>query len=350
MNYAEAYQKEMYDDYLNTFKASQEESRKPIICPETFKGQVCKLCEYCKQILFNKNLKNSQISEAAGNLNRKFKYYSSIIFPLVNPSEIYVFEYGMEIYKKLMAMHMDPESEYKGFYDPRTGRNLHIIKTPDPNPKKTSYDVEPRSMATPLLDMSVLSRLPKLDQILELLKTSSVKLIPQSKFSPARTEVRFLPSWFGPGFEIFWSMLKYHYQVSQDVFDAIQRGEVDPFAEFRGVESKASPLTSPIQREPVKPTTTEAQRPKTGWEDFLLQAKTPQMSPEPRMDAMPIIGPSIEPGDEEDVDDTYPECHGKFDPTNPECTGPCKEDGWAQSCVELKEKLAKRRTARRLYK
>lgn len=348
MTYAEDYQKQMYEDYLNIFKTSQEESRKPIICPETFKSQICKLCEFCKQVLFNKALKNSPIAEAAGNLNRKFKYYSSIIFPLVNPAEIYVFEYGMEIYKKLMAMHMDPESEYKGFYDPRTGRNLHIIKTPDPNPKKTSYDVEPRSMATPLVDMSVLSRLPKLDQILELLKTSSIKTLPQSKLSAGRTEVRFLPSWFGPGFEIFWSMIKYHYQVSQDVFDAIQRGEIDPFAEFR--EPKVSPLTSPTQREPIKPTAatvrpitipTEAPpKPKTGWEDFLLQTK-----PE-----VPTKTEVVSTETEVEPDDTYPECHGKFDSTNPECTGPCMEDGWAQSCMELKEKLAKRKTARRLYK
>ena len=342
MSYAEDFEKQMYEDYLNTFKTSQEESKKPIICPETFKGKVCKLCELCKQILFNKNLKTPQLTEAAGNLNRKFKYYSSIIFPTVNPAEIYVFEYGMEIHKKLMAMHMDPESEYKGFYHPTTGRNLQIIKTPDPNPKKTSYDVEPRSMATPLVDMSVLTRLPKLDQILELLKTNSVKIISQSKFSPARTEVRFLPSWFGPGFEIFWSMIKYHYQVSQDVFDAIQRGEVDPFAEFR--DPKISPLTSPVQREPIRPITipfTEPPKPKTGWEDFLSQAK-----PAPITTNTEVASAE---GVEED-DDTYPECHGKFDSANPECIGPCKEDGWAESCEERAKEKAKRKTARRLYK
>lgn len=339
MSYAEDFEKQMYEDYLNTFKSSQEESKKPIICPETFKGKVCKLCELCKQILFNKNLKTPQLTDAAGNLNRKFKYYSSITFPLVNPAEIYVFEYGMKIYKKLMAMHMDPQSEYKGFYHPTTGRNLQIIKTPDPNPKKTSYDVEPRSMATPLVDMSVLTRLPKLDQILELLKTNSVKVISQSKFSPNRTEVRFLPSWFGPGFEIFWSRIKYHYQVSQDTFDAIQRGEIDPFAEFR--DPKISPLTSPVRQEPIRPTVATSPV-KTGWEDFLSQTKPASITTHTE-----VVSAAA---DVEEDDDTYPECHGKFDSTNPECTGPCKEDGWAESCEERAKEKAKRKTARRLYK
>ena len=345
MSYAEDFERQMYEDYLSTFKTSQEESKKPIICPETFKGKACKLCELCKQILFNKNLKTPQLTEAAGNLNRKFKYYSSIIFPTVNPAEIYVFEYGMEIHKKLMAMHMDPESEYKGFYHPTTGRNLQIIKTPDPNPKKTSYDVEPRSMATPLVDMSVLTRLPKLDQILELLKTNSVKIISQSKFSPARTEVRFLPSWFGPGFEIFWSMIKYHYQVSQDTFDAIQRGEIDPFAEFR--DPKISPLTSPTQFvKPINmPPTAATPTQKSGWEDFLSQSTQVKPSPLTVLADSALIGSVAE-----EDDDTYPECHGKFDSTNPECIGPCKEDGWAESCEERAKEKAKRKTARRLYK
>ena len=225
----DVYDKIMQEEYLKGQKTAGAKNA-PQICPE-MKGEKCKLCELCHEVFKTEKRKDSPLREKAGNYNQKKKYYSNIVFPALNPGEIRLFEYGEKIFRKLLNAQMDALSEYKGFFDYQTGRNLYIIKTPAPVKKNTNYDVEFRIQSTPIPEATLAliqqDKLYKLDRIPELI-AQGVTPLKQGDLTEGRNEVRILPSWLGPKSSMFFYVMKYHF-INKEEFDAIQAGRVNPF-------------------------------------------------------------------------------------------------------------------------
>jgi hypothetical protein len=285
-----------------------------------------------------------------------------------------------------MGFAMDPNSEYKGFLDPQTGRNVFIIKHSHIDKKKTTYDVEPRIQTSPLLDMSVLSKMYQLDKVLELIATKTVTPFYQSKLQNERTEVRFLPSWFGPRYSIFYMEVQYHYGFTADEFEAIQRGELNPFIGEDGSTFYMDPALTPkpeempkqrtiAQGQFVPPSTFQvpqkAQSPweQSGWEQFGGFSAVP--GSHPIGDKGNIVGTNVSPKPQElqptheklheelPVADkqkqetivTFPSCYGKeYNPEDPECSVSCEEEGWGAGCKLAMEAAERRKAAKRLFK
>jgi len=344
------YAKEFENQMFGSFQKGQQRGDgqiivpKIVVCPAVFK-KPCRLCELCRQTF--KSAKGTPLEEKASNYYRKFRYYSNILFPAINPSEVVVFEYGKKILEKLMGYHMDPNSEYKGFLDPRTGRNLVLIRRVNTtDKKKTSYDVEPRIQATPLLDMSVLTKLAlpqyQLHQILESIESKLVTPFYQSKLEQERTEVRFLPSWFGPQYSIFYTEVMYHYGFTKDEFEAIQRGEFNPFLEDSKSEPKHETVWSPVGLEPSLPTKPAQSGGGQGW-GTVIQPDPPTKLVLPAQGTATVTTPKS--------DGVFPNCYGKeFDSEDPECVTDCAKDGWSAGCKLATEAAERRKTAKRLFK
>jgi len=339
--------KKLYDDLMKSNSSEGQQPRLPIICPGTYE-KPCRLCDLCKTILFKRDNEGTPIRQKATDLNRKKSYYSNVIFP-TNPSEIVVFQYGDTIWKDLMLFLMSPTSEIQDFLDPRKGRNIVITKTIDGgNKRRTKYSTKPRINPSPLLDMSVLSRLKEeqyqLHNIIELIKLSKVKPFYQSILQERETELRFLPSWLGPGISKFFQLVMYHYSISEEEFDLVQRGEYDPFS---GTEQKkevdyTAPklIPSPAKKEAEKPPQT-----KSMWGEYLEEASPPRS-----------VAKEIEEPKKETEVENYPPCFGKqYSPTDEECNGDCKGDGWMEACKSAQEaseraSFEKRKIAKRLVK
>jgi hypothetical protein len=323
----------------------------PIVCPTTF-NKPCRLCDLAKTILFKKDNEGTPLRQKASELNRKKSYYSNVIFP-TNPSEIVVFQYGDKIWKELMLWSMGPASEIRDWLDPKVGRNAIVTKTTVAgNKRRTDYSTKSRINSTPLLDMSILGNLSRpeyqLDNILELIKGGKVKPFYQSLLQEGPNELRFLPSWLGPGVTKFFHMVLYHYGVSEEEFEMIQKGELNPFS---GVDygEKAQPESIPIQGavpgkmqpdfqggvEAVKSHSTT----KAVWDQYLSE------------DVVKVGAPS-----KTDSPAAYPPCFGKkYDPNDSECIEDCEADGWAEACKTAfeavqKTALDKRKIAKRLVR
>lgn len=335
----------------------------PIICP-TVEGKPCRLCDLAKTILFKKDNDGTPIRQKASDLNRKKNYYSNVILP-TNPSDIVPFQYGEGIWKELMLLSMGPASEVKDWLDPRTGRNVIITKTiPGGNKRRTTYTVKPRITSTSLLDMSILRKLSnpecQMDHIVELIKSGAVKPFYQSQLQEGPNELRFLPSWLGPGVTKFFHMMLYHYGVTEEEFAMIQRGDLDPFAGLgTTVVKEASPplfITSTIGAGVgTTPPTTKLEvhkaEPKSVWDSY-IGPTTNAPTVLPAKTATEVV----QELKTESPDSPYPPCFGKkFDPNDQECIEDCAADGWTEACKMATESLQraqveKRKVAKRLVK
>jgi hypothetical protein len=342
----ERYDAEMQKLYNELVKNRSEDGQinLPIVCPTTF-NKPCRLCDLAKNILFKKDNEGTPIRAKASELNRKKSYYSNVIFP-TNPSEIVVFQYGDKVWKELMLWSMGPASEVKDWLDPKTGRNVIITKTTVAgNKRRTDYSTKSRINSTPLLDMAVLRKLSQpeyqLDNILELIKAGTVKPFYQSGLQDGANELRFLPSWLGPGITKFFQLVLYHYGVTEEDFEMIQKGELNPFS---GVDygERAQTEPHPIQREvqtqpkPVDPAGSL-------WDQYIKEV--PRGVTTAKTESLAAEAPAA-----------YPPCFGKkWDANDTECTEDCNADGWAEPCKTAFEAvqrtaLDKRKIAKRLIR
>ena len=347
------YQNEMRQQYESAMSAGDPSKKKVDMsfCPSTW-SKPCKLCDGCKEILFHQDKNTAQKIEQARELNRKPKFYANVLLT-TNPAEVLVFEYGKTIGDKLGIYEMDDSSELRGFSDPRKGRNIVIIRFPNPDKRKTRYDVEARLAISPILDMGVLDRLYNLDDIPALLK-AGLQPMYQSKLTAQRTEVRWLPSWLGPKFaSVFQVRYFIHYHTSEDGLAAINRGEFNPLLEENyaittpttvqpgSVPGPASAPYPPSYPEIVQPATIG----RNLWNELGStedRRATPStvLIPAPQQETAFPPFKGAEPG-----------CMGTFDEQEPVCTVRCTEKGWVEKCKVVTEaNLSKRRQARGLYR
>jgi hypothetical protein len=337
------YDAEMSKLYNEMVKSQGEGGEKtvPIICPTTF-NKPCRLCDLSKTILFKKDNEGTPVRQKASELNRKKSYYSNVIFP-TNPSEIVIFQYGDTIWKELMLWSMGPASEVRDWLDPRVGRNVIITKTVvGGNKRRTQYSTKSRINASPLLDMSILKKLAnaeyQLDNILDLIKSGKAKPFYQSQLQEGPNELRFLPSWLGPGITKFFQLVLYHYGVTEEEFEMIQRGELNPFAGMDYVETEKPKVSIA----PSPSTTGTITSKDLDWGNYMEEKK--------------VATPLIQASSATEGADNYPPCFGKkWDITDSECNEDCRADGWADPCKTAFESLQrtgleKRKTAKRLAK
>lgn len=346
-----AYEKEMMELYKKSLGEKTEFHG--IICPGT-KKKPCRLCDLCKEVLFNKSIpKDAPLRKRASSLNAKQHYFSNILY-LADPSQVAVLEYGDKIFKQLLAMQMNPEQGFQDFWHPIAGRWLIIERIQGATKEQVDYYVKPKD-PTKLNDMSVLSQMYDLSRITDLIKENKVKVVYQSKLEKT-VIIRILPSWLGPEFALkFFEKVDYHYNISEEDFAACLAGEINPVRidggdqgviRDMGVGEKMvldtaahggwGTITPPEQSTQPAPV-----REVSKWEkEYALPAKEDKAAKE---------DDSSEKSTLDDLDD-LPACYGDFNPTDPDCTTKACPD-WADGCRAYREeKLAKRRAAKRLSK
>ena len=334
--------KRLYEKTLQSGKTSTG-----VICPKSFdsadKKNDCRLCELCKNILINRDTpKNDPLKDKARNVNAKKKFYSNIIL-LANPVEVVVLEYGEKIFNKLIAGQMDELSEWKNFMHPAQGRNLYVTKVKiGPEKKDVDYNVEPRMSISPLPDPSVLTRLYDMSNITALIESGKVKPVYQSKFDFQKTEVRFLPSGDKTRPLMFFKLVLWHYNISKEEFEAVQKGAFNPIT---GIYTKLAARTEAIPFPSLPPSSTKTMTN----EDILAEWGGGISDLEENSSVEDAIHDDANFETEIGVE---PICFGQYDKDNNTCIGKCSaEDGWGVACRKInEEKLALRARAKRLSK
>ncbi len=318
-----------------------------IVCPGT-KKQPCRLCDLCKEVLFNRSIpKEAPLRKRASSLNAKQHYFSNILF-LADPTQVVVFEYGDKIFKQLLAMQMNADQGFKDFWHPIGGRWMIVERIQGATKEQVDYYVKPKD-PTRLGDMAVLSKMYDLGQIVDLVKENKVKSIYQSKLEKTSI-IRILPSWLGPDYAMkFFEKVDYHYNISEEDFKACQAGEINPVKVDGGATtSEATKEWKPIGTEPPM---------QKGWGDSLASKLDAQPAPVKELSPWEKEKAAYEkkPVEEEKMvaqeladEDDLPACYGDFDSTDPDCTPKACSD-WSDGCKAYREeKLAKRRSAKRL--
>ncbi len=315
MKSASEYEREMMDFYKKSTNEGKGEMYKGHLCPTTYKKE-CRLCDLCKEVLIDKKRhpEGDPIRERASSLNRKERYYSNIIF-LSNPSEVVVIEYGVKLFNQLIAGQMDPLSQWKFFFDPKNGRNLRLTKTQGATKKQVEYKIEPNFNPSPLPDLSVLKRLVNLTDIVALKDAGKVQTVYQSKIDN-NAEFRILPSWLGPGVTKFFESAIWHFNLSDEDFNACQAGKVNPVMNKYEVSSPGQVYTPP---------------------------------PVPEVEDLSALADEyvddVIVGDEKDTLEEPDICFGLYQTGDDKCEQ-CK---FAKNCiVQLKQRMEKRQNAKRL--
>jgi len=306
------------------------------VCPGSL-GEKCRLCDLCKEILFNKRdyPKGHPLREKASELNAKQKFYSNTVF-MTNPSEVVIFEYGHKIWKQLLAGQADELSEWKDFFHPVTGRNILINKVPGGTPQQAEYFAEPRMTTSALVDPSVVTRMYNLFNVLDLYKDSNVKRVRQAQLPPNKTEIRVLPSWEGPKSKRYFVQIDWHFKLSADEFKAVLAGEVNPFS--LAAEPPRRETTSVITVTPPVSVTTE----QSEWGDYLQRMGKPIIPVEAKVIKVNehlVVAPLIAAGEEGEssaLDGDGPICLGEYDSENTVCTQDCAREGFMKACMKTK--------------
>ena len=213
-----------------------------------------------------------------------------------------------------------------------------------------------------MVEMCLLKRLIALEDVLSLIKSGEVKPFYQSKLEMGDTETRVLPSWLGPGSNTFYFPVNYHYGITDEEFNAIQAGDLNPFITVIS-ETKPEFLSSPVGWKPVGiepllnvPNLTATKIAVTndkyegGWGNVLDKATTPIKE---------LVKETMEEGIKKEPltekgESLYPGCYGQYDKEEEECVGICAEEGWSKPCEahtkDLLDKKSKRIAAKRLSK
>jgi hypothetical protein len=323
MKSAADYEREMLDLYKRTTD-EKGQSFEGQVCPST-DGHPCRLDDLCKEVLWNKDIVPSDpIRKRASDLNRKERYYSNIYF-VANPNEVVLLEYGVKLFNQLIAFQMDPQSEVKNFFDAKTGRNLLVGKTQGATKRDVEYKVTPRINTSQVSHPELLKRLYDLSNVTALIKSGKVKPLYQSKLEKS-TEIRVLPSWLGPQSSIFFTMVKYHYNISAEDFALCQAGKINPVANPYGVAQ--------VEQKPYEVIGTAGlnnRGPQTSSTSTAIEAEISQLEQDipPQEEALPEL----------------PICFGMYDGENVKCI----ECETVEECEsERAVKLAKRQAARKL--
>lgn len=344
------YLKEMQDLYNRTLQTGNKISG--ITCPHSSdtRDQIndCRLCELCKTTLFDRSTpKNDPLKEKARSVNAKKKFYSNILM-MANPSEVIVLEYGEKIFNKLIAGQMDSLSEWQNFMHPVRGRNLYITKVKvGPEKKDVDYNVEPRMSISQLPDPSVLTRLYDINNIMALIESGKVKPLYQSKLDFQKTEMRFLPTGDKTKPLLFFKLVLWHYNISKEEFEAVQKGAYNPITGLYTQSLKSGIVTSPpVSKEPSKLQPKKTITP----EDILAEWGGVASDLDETINTDSEIN-TEETGFETEVG-VEPICFGSYDKDNATCVGKCSaDDGWGKACLKIaEERLALRNRAKRLSK
>lgn len=326
-----SYEKEMMDLYKKSLGEKTEFHG--IVCPAV-KKQPCRLCELCKEVLFNRSIpKEAPLRKRASSLNAKQHYFSNTLF-LADPTEIVVLEYGDKIFKQLLAMQMNADQGFKDFWHPIAGRWMILERIQGATREQVDYYVKPKD-PTKLVDMSVLSKMYDLGKIVDLVKENKVKSIYQSKLEKTSI-IRILPSWLGPEFAMkFFEKVDYHYNISEEDFKACQAGEINPVRVDGG--TTGSEIAGGWKPAGTEPPMTK------GWGDIPIQDSVPYKG-EPKPDVWAQQEKTVQEPDTDEL----PACYGDFDSTDPDCS-PKECSDWADGCKAYRqEKLIKRQAAKRL--
>jgi len=336
------YEKEMLDLYKKSLGEKQDFHG--IVCPGTYK-KPCRLCELCKEVLFDRSIpKEAPLRKRASSLNAKQHYFSNVVF-LTDPSQVVVLEYGDKIFKQLLAMQMNPDQGFVDFWHPISGRWLIVERIQGATKEQVDYYVKPKDPSK-IGDMSILGKMYDLSRVTDLI-TEGVKPIYQSKLEKT-TIMRVLPSWLGPDFAMkFFQKVDYHYNISEDDFKACQAGEINP-VRIGGEPQPKAPEVQPY----TPPTGTGSATWGTASRQDAMPAPKKEENPYEKMWAGGPVAPAEKKAEAEmplaDADDDLPPCYGDYDPSAPDCTPKACPD-WAVGCKSYREeKLAKRRTAKRL--
>jgi len=347
MKTAEEHEREMVEKYRKSMQGDAGGSKiSSIVCPHFYQKN-CPVCDLTYAYYQARLGKEHYLRQKAHDLNRKMRYYSNVIFP-ANPSEVVLFEYGDVIFKMLFGFFNDPKSEYKGYTDPYQGRNCVIKKTvPGGNKRLTDYFIEMKVQQTQLPDMGVVQRLHNLSNVVELVETGKVKPYYQSQLPEDRTEIRILPSWFGPKFTVFYAEIPYHY-ITKEEFDAICTGKVNPFADV-GIKSPVTREAIIVQKSDAPPTD------ENPWAGVFTKETPDSVTMSTKGQSAPVQQP--EPQQESAKPD--PICFGSYDANSPLCTVRCVTLGFINRCKRTtamatqpteNDQKALRETAARLYK
>lgn len=344
------YEREMVELYKKSI--GEKKDFYGIVCPGTYK-QPCRLCDLCKEVLFDKQTypKEHPLRKKASNLNAKQHYFSNVLFSS-DPTEIVVFEYGDKIFKQLLAMQMNELQGFKDFFHPISGRWIIVerIQT-GASRDQVEYYCKPKDPSK-LPNMEVLGELtdPKynLTNVVENIKAKVIKPIYQSKLDKV-TLVRVLPSWLGPDYAFkFFQKIDYHYNISEEDFDACQAGEINPVrlaeesrSDVKPASAATSSWTSP--RMDAKAATPKKENPyEKMWGGGIASEATVEKTKADKKLEEEQMGMSED-------DDDVPPCYGDFDETDPDCTDDCPV--WKKGCISYKQqKLEKRKAAKRLSK
>jgi hypothetical protein len=323
MKTAADYERQMLELYSRSTD-NKNQSFEGQVCPST-DGHPCRLDDLCKEVLWDKNIPdNDPLRRRASDLNRKERYYSNVYF-VANPSEVILLEYGVKLFNQLIAFQMDPMSEVKYFFDAKKGRNLLVSKTQGATKRDVEYKVTPRINVTAIA-VTPLTKLYDLSNIVALIKSGSVKPLYQSKLDKS-TEIRVLPSWLGPQSSIFFSMVKYHYNISAEDFQLCQDGKINPVSNPYG--NTQAPYEIQKNVNPAGP--------------------QPPEHPYPQVDPSVTIAAEIEQLEKESglvVEVTEnPICFALYDAENVKCLDCISQDECEN---ERATKLAKRVAARKL--
>ncbi len=316
------YEKEMEELYKRA-SGQKSETYHSIVCP-TVNGKVCKLCEQCKEVLFDKSIgEKDPIRLRASNINGKFRYYSNVVF-LSNPTEVVVFEYGDKIAKALVLAQNGPVTYNKDFMDPIKGRNVAITKISGGGDRRNVDYKVAFGEVSPLVDKSVLTKMNNLGAILQLIE-NGLRPFYQSKLQ-GTTEMRILQSWLGA--ERYWMFFKqavYHYNITDEEFNAVLGGELNAVTNEALVKvvKQAELVTVPPQKQ--------------------LSTLDTSKQMKKLLDEWGIGSNSSDPLTEDNQEP--PICFSDVQ-NKPEC----KECGWNKECSEMgKEKIAIRMKAKGLH-
>lgn len=203
------------------YKQSKGGTFRPAICP----GSTCKLCELIRPILNFKDRYPKEVVDAAYEMRAKFQHFSNMYFD-PDYDKLILFSYGKQIMDDLVKYQCDPitSQDYGDFAHPQRGRIMLVEKVIGTN-GRPQYSVSPRPQIHQVPQTK--GQPPyNLNQIKELI-AQGVEYYPQSKLDVKTTPVRFIG--FGPDQVRFFRTISMHWGISQEDFQAVQRGAYNPF-------------------------------------------------------------------------------------------------------------------------
>lgn len=226
----------MTDKYLERYQNAFSQAKNEIsgqdrrwqgtVCPQQY-NKTCRLCTLAWKIIQDKNNQAPDMVDYAWELNQKIKVYMNVVRKS-DPKKVIVLECGKKILKQLMDVQMEqPEAPQKNFFSFANGRNVTISKKG--SGRNTEYMVRFEDKSK--FPESVMARAHDLENIWKLRAEGKVPILRAAQLDEGPNQMRILPNWrLGEKTELFFFTVKYHTGLTQSEFDAVQRGEYNPFS------------------------------------------------------------------------------------------------------------------------